>query len=89
MKDQAQLLTFTYPQGDTITTVEVPNTNVKLLVMNTGLADRTWIVGQGNARSLVIGPHYASPEGELEVPTKAQGHCLLGGGPQGNRPAAA
>lgn len=67
VKDQAQLLTFTYPPGDTITTVEVPHTNVKLLVMNTGLADRTWISGQGNARSLVIGPHYASPEGDLEL----------------------
>jgi len=67
VKDQAQLLSFTYPQGDAITTVDVPNTNVKLLVMNTGLADRTWIVGRGETRSLVIGPHYASPEGDLEL----------------------
>ena len=69
LKYQMQLLTFTYPQGDAITTVDVPNANVKLLVMNTDLADRTWIVGKGDHRSLVIGPHYASPEGELEVPT--------------------
>jgi beta-galactosidase len=71
VKDQAQLLSFTYPQGDAITTVNVPNGSVKLLVMNTDLADRTWIVGKGNAQSLVIGPQYASPEGELEVPTKS------------------
>jgi beta-galactosidase len=69
VKDPEQLLTFTYPQGDEITTVDVPKAGVKLLVMNTGLADRTWIVSKGNARSLVIGPHYASPDGELEVST--------------------
>jgi beta-galactosidase len=69
VKDQAQLLTFTYPQDDAITTADVPHTNVKLLVMNTDLADRTWIVGKGDTRSLVIGPHYASPDGELEVST--------------------
>ena len=70
-KDQAQLLTFTYPQGDTITTVDVPNANVKLLVMNTDLADRAWIVGKGASQSLVVGPHYASPEGELEAATNS------------------
>lgn len=70
VKDQAQLLTFTYPQGDVITTVDMPNANVKLLVMNTDLADRTWIVGKKAGQSLVIGPHYASPAGELEMPTK-------------------
>ncbi|HEY5040958.1 MAG TPA: beta-galactosidase [Verrucomicrobiae bacterium] len=69
VKDQTQLLTFTYPQDDAITTVDVPDASVKLLVMNTDLADRTWIVGKGNARSLVIGPHYASTEGELEAST--------------------
>ena len=69
VKDQAQLLTFTYPQSDAITTVDVPKTKVKLLVMNTDLADRTWIVGKGNKQSLVIGPHYASPDGDLEVAT--------------------
>ena len=69
VKDQAQLLTFRYPQGDEVRTIDVPNAKVRLLVMNTDLADRTWIVGKGNKQSLVIGPHYASPEGDLEVPT--------------------
>jgi beta-galactosidase len=63
-------LTFTYPEGDTVVPVEIPDANAKLLVMNTDLADRTWIVGKGDQQSLVIGPHYASPEGALEVPTK-------------------
>jgi len=68
VKDQTALLEFKYPAGDAITTVNVPNTKVTLLVMNTDLADRTWIVGERGARTLVIGPHYASPEGGLELP---------------------
>jgi len=70
LKDQPQLLAFTYPSGDKITTVYVPDTKVTLLVMNTDLADRTWIVGEGDGRSLVVGPHYASAQGDIELPLK-------------------
>jgi beta-galactosidase len=69
IKGQPKPITFKYP-ADNFEVVDVPGANVKLLVMSTELADRTWIVGKGDQQTLVIGPHYVSPDGEMEAPTK-------------------
>ncbi|HEY4328263.1 MAG TPA: beta-galactosidase, partial [Phycisphaerae bacterium] len=68
VKGSQEPLRFPYPTADAVGEVAVPGTRVKLLVMNTELADRTWIVGSGDNTSLVVGPHYVSPEGKMELP---------------------
>lgn len=69
VKGQDRLLTFKYPDGDVVDEMILPdapgNPQVRLLVMNTDLADRTWDLGD----RLIIGPRYASPEA-MDFPTK-------------------
>jgi beta-galactosidase len=94
VKGQAKPLTFKYPAAGAVETVDVPGANVKLLVMNTEKADRTWIVGSGEKQSLVIGADYASPEGMLEfkdggaaIVFSAKGRSDVGTGVMGPIPA--